>query len=38
METWDELVDEKYSDKDVEEFYFALMAFTLSDLECELGF
>lgn len=37
METWDESVDEKDSDREVKEVNLALMALTLSDLESELG-
>lgn len=37
MATWDELVDEKYSDKEAEEANHALMDLTLFDSESESG-
>lgn len=37
MGKWDELVDEKYSDRDVEEENLALMDLTLPNSESESG-
>lgn len=37
MATWDELVDEKDSDREVKEVNHTLMALTLSDSESDSG-